>query len=77
MKYMGMYYVFIKSYFITNKKFLDTKGHRLEETLHGGCPILKGSKWIFNKWIYYFDQWRKFPCGLNPDDTFDPPKYYY
>ena len=57
--------------------FLDTKGHRLGETLHGGCPILKGSKWIFNKWIYYFDQWRKFPCGLNPDDTFDPPKYHF
>ena len=69
--------IFFKNISLMKKKFLDTKGHRLEETLHGGCPILKGSKWIFNKWIYYFDQWRKFPCGLYQDDTFDPPKYHY
>ena len=35
---------------------------------HGGCPILLGSKWIFNKWIYYFDQWKNYPCVLNPDN---------
>ena len=25
---------------------LDRKGHRLREIYHGGCPVLKGSKWI-------------------------------
>jgi len=56
---------------------LDRKGHRLQETLHGGCPILKGSKWIFNKWVHYFDQWKKFPCGLRAESTFDPPLLHY
>jgi hypothetical protein len=56
---------------------LDRKGHRLQETLHGGCPILKGSKWIFNKWVHYFDQWKKFPCGLRTESTFDPPLLHY
>ena len=56
---------------------LDRKGHRLQETLHGGCPILKGSKWIFNKWVHYFDQWKKFPCGLTTESTFDPPLLHY
>ena len=56
---------------------LDTKGHRLPEALHGGCPVLKGSKWIFNKWIHYFDQWKNFPCGLKEFDVFDPPKFHY
>ena len=31
---------------------------------HGGCPVLKGSKWILNKWIYSFDQWKTWPCQL-------------
>ena len=56
---------------------LDRKGHRLQKTLHGGCPILKGSKWIFNKWVHYFDQWKKFPCGLKAESTFDPPLLHY
>ena len=21
------------------------------ETLHGGCPVVVGSKWITNKWV--------------------------
>ena len=34
-------------------------------TYHGGCPVLVGSKWITNKWIYYNNQFSKFPCKLN------------
>ena len=34
------------------------------ESVHGGCPVLEGSKWILNKWIYAFNQWKKFPCNL-------------
>ena len=30
---------------------LDRKGHRDPKTCHGGCPVLKGSKWILNKVI--------------------------
>ena len=39
---------------------------------HGGCPVLKGSKWIVNKWIYSWDQWKKWPCYLHPDKTIRP-----
>ena len=56
---------------------LDSKSHRLQETLHGGCPIVKGSKWIFNKWVYSFDQWKKFPCSLDPEARFSPPSLHY
>lgn len=38
---------------------------------HMGCPILKGSKWILNKWIYYFDQFQEFKCGLESKSHFD------
>ena len=33
-----------------------------DRAFHGGCPVLKGSKWILNKWIYSYDQWKLFPC---------------
>ena len=56
---------------------LDTKGHRLPGSLHGGCPVLHGSKWIFNKWVYYFDQWKKFPCSTQIEGSFEPPLLHY
>ncbi|XP_064119107.1 prolyl 4-hydroxylase subunit alpha-1-like [Macrobrachium nipponense] len=31
-------------------------------TLHGACPVLKGIKWVSNKWIRYDQQFRKNPC---------------
>ena len=34
-------------------------------TYHGGCPVLVGSKWITNKWIYSHDQAFQFPCQLD------------
>ena len=34
-------------------------------TFHGGCPVLAGSKWITNKWIRQFGQYRNFPCALS------------
>ena len=39
---------------------------------HGGCPVLKGSKWIINKWIYSWDQWKNLPCYLEPYKTIRP-----
>ena len=35
-------------------------------TLHGGCPVLMGSKWVTNKWISYHDQMFTRPCQLKP-----------
>lgn len=45
------------------------KDHRSK---HGGCPILKGSKWILNKWINSWDQWKDWPCHLQKHRTIDP-----
>jgi hypothetical protein len=56
---------------------LDMKGHRDRRLSHGGCPVLKGSKWIFNKWINSFDQFQKFPCGLQTDGFFPAPTGHY
>ena len=56
---------------------LDRKGHRDQRTLHGGCPVIKGSKWILNKWIYYYNQSKNFPCGLHYQENFPPPKGHY
>ncbi|XP_042223975.1 prolyl 4-hydroxylase subunit alpha-2-like [Homarus americanus] len=39
-----------------------------ENTRHGGCPVLHGSKWICNKWVHYNDQFRQHTCGLNTWD---------
>ncbi|XP_066974591.1 prolyl 4-hydroxylase subunit alpha-2-like [Macrobrachium rosenbergii] len=39
-----------------------------ENTRHGGCPVLHGSKWICNKWIHYNDQFRKHQCGVKTWD---------
>ena len=43
-------------------------------SFHGGCPVLKGSKWIINKWINSWDQWKNFPCYLEPYQTIRPFK---
>ena len=56
---------------------LDMKGFRDQRSQHGGCPVIKGSKWILNKWVFYYNQHKNFPCGLNSDAYFPPPKGYY
>ena len=38
--------------------------YRDTRAAHGGCPVLKGDKWILNKWINSWDQWRTIPCHL-------------
>ena len=42
-------------------------------TYHAGCPVIKGNKWILNKWIYSYDNFRKFPCQLGNAKHFLPP----
>ena len=43
---------------------LNSQNHREITTQHGGCPVLKGSKWILNKWMYSFENFAKFPCNV-------------
>lgn len=56
---------------------LDKKGSRDKRLLHGGCPVIKGSKWILNKWIYSFNQFQTFPCGIDPEEFIEPPSGHY
>lgn len=57
---------------------LNSDGFRDQSTQHAGCPILKGSKWILNKWLFWFDNFKKFPCNVKRK-PFDPPfhTHYY
>lgn len=56
---------------------IDRTGINIDEvTLHGGCPVLVGSKWITNKWIRSFDQGLKIKCGLNDGVPMNLRKYY-
>ena len=53
---------------------LTSDGYRDPFTRHGGCPVLKGSKWILNKWMYSFDNFAKFPCHVIRGMPFSQPK---
>ncbi|KAI7809346.1 prolyl 4-hydroxylase alpha II-like precursor [Triplophysa rosa] len=34
-------------------------------TMHAGCPVLMGNKWVANKWIHEFGQEFTRPCSLS------------
>ncbi|XP_026099428.1 prolyl 4-hydroxylase subunit alpha-1-like, partial [Carassius auratus] len=34
-------------------------------TKHAGCPVLRGNKWVANKWIHVFGQEFRRPCSLS------------
>ncbi|XP_074646484.1 prolyl 4-hydroxylase subunit alpha-1-like [Tubulanus polymorphus] len=36
-------------------------------TLHAGCPVLMGSKWVANKWMHEIDQQFRRPCSIDPN----------
>ncbi len=36
--------------------------------LHGGCPVLRGSKWVANKWVREGPNGFARPCGKDRDD---------
>ena len=38
---------------------------------HTACGILKGGKWIANKWIGYHNQWNSKGCGLSEIDNYN------
>ena len=52
---------------------LETNVLRDHNTRHGGCPIIKGSKWILNKWMYAYDNFAKFPCDTKPKTKIKEP----
>ncbi|XP_067308722.1 prolyl 4-hydroxylase subunit alpha-1 isoform X2 [Pseudorasbora parva] len=35
------------------------------DTLHAGCPVLMGNKWLATKWIHEFGQEFRRPCSLS------------
>ncbi|XP_074429110.1 prolyl 4-hydroxylase subunit alpha-3 isoform X2 [Larus michahellis] len=38
------------------------------DTLHAGCPVLVGDKWVANKWIHEHGQEFRRPCSADPQD---------
>ncbi|XP_039550752.1 prolyl 4-hydroxylase subunit alpha-1-like [Pimephales promelas] len=44
---------------------LHRNGERNWNTLHAGCPVLMGNKWVANKWISGFGQEFRSPCSLS------------
>lgn len=36
-------------------------------TRHAGCPVLKGWKWVSNKWIHEYGNEFRRPCSLSPE----------
>ncbi|KAJ3590476.1 hypothetical protein NHX12_008427 [Muraenolepis orangiensis] len=47
---------------------LHRNGRGDENTLHGGCPVLVGDKWVANKWIHEHGQEFRRRCTLNPEE---------
>ncbi|KAK1336111.1 hypothetical protein QTO34_003911, partial [Cnephaeus nilssonii] len=38
------------------------------DTLHAGCPVLVGDKWVANKWIHEYGQEFRRRCSSSPED---------
>ncbi|XP_061485630.1 prolyl 4-hydroxylase subunit alpha-3 isoform X2 [Rhineura floridana] len=47
---------------------LHRTGDGNEATLHAGCPVLAGDKWVANKWFHEHGQEFRRPCGTSPED---------
>ncbi|XP_022209520.2 prolyl 4-hydroxylase subunit alpha-1-like [Drosophila obscura] len=41
---------------------MNSSYHGEARSLHGGCPVLVGSKWAATKWIYNAEQMFQWPC---------------
>ncbi|XP_075448870.1 prolyl 4-hydroxylase subunit alpha-3 isoform X3 [Ascaphus truei] len=46
---------------------LHRNGEGDEDTLHAGCPVLIGNKWVANKWIHEHGQEFARPCTESPE----------
>ncbi|XP_041919759.1 prolyl 4-hydroxylase subunit alpha-3 [Alosa sapidissima] len=47
---------------------LHRNGQGNGDTLHAGCPVLVGDKWVANKWIHEYGQEFQRRCSPNPDE---------
>uniref|UniRef100_G3PBH4 Prolyl 4-hydroxylase, alpha polypeptide III n=1 Tax=Gasterosteus aculeatus TaxID=69293 RepID=G3PBH4_GASAC len=47
---------------------LHRNGQGDADTLHAGCPVLIGDKWVANKWIHEHGQEFQRRCSLNPEE---------
>ncbi|XP_067841484.1 prolyl 4-hydroxylase subunit alpha-3 isoform X2 [Heptranchias perlo] len=47
---------------------LHKNGRGNADTLHAGCPVLVGDKWVANKWIREHGQEFQRKCGADPDE---------
>ncbi|XP_076002077.1 prolyl 4-hydroxylase subunit alpha-3 [Genypterus blacodes] len=47
---------------------LHRNGQGDDDTLHAGCPVLVGDKWVANKWIHEYGQEFQRRCSLNPEE---------
>uniref|UniRef100_A0A8C2WWL5 Prolyl 4-hydroxylase subunit alpha-3 n=1 Tax=Cyclopterus lumpus TaxID=8103 RepID=A0A8C2WWL5_CYCLU len=47
---------------------LHRNGQGDADTLHAGCPVLIGDKWVANKWIHEHGQEFQHRCSLNPEE---------
>uniref|UniRef100_A0A8D0HG72 procollagen-proline 4-dioxygenase n=1 Tax=Sphenodon punctatus TaxID=8508 RepID=A0A8D0HG72_SPHPU len=47
---------------------LHRNGEGNDNTLHAGCPVLAGDKWVANKWIHEYGQEFQRPCSSDPND---------
>uniref|UniRef100_A0A3P9JFE5 Prolyl 4-hydroxylase subunit alpha-3 n=1 Tax=Oryzias latipes TaxID=8090 RepID=A0A3P9JFE5_ORYLA len=47
---------------------LHRNGRGDAETLHAGCPVLIGDKWVANKWVHEYGQEFQHRCSLNPEE---------
>ncbi|XP_075858425.1 prolyl 4-hydroxylase subunit alpha-3 isoform X2 [Microcebus murinus] len=47
---------------------LHRSGEGDDDTLHAGCPVLVGDKWVANKWIHEYGQEFRRPCSSSPED---------
>uniref|UniRef100_A0A9J7X299 Prolyl 4-hydroxylase subunit alpha-3 n=2 Tax=Cyprinus carpio TaxID=7962 RepID=A0A9J7X299_CYPCA len=47
---------------------LHRNGQGNVDTLHAGCPVIVGDKWVANKWVHEFGQEFQRRCSLNPEE---------
>ncbi|XP_026992347.2 prolyl 4-hydroxylase subunit alpha-3 isoform X1 [Tachysurus fulvidraco] len=47
---------------------LHRNGQGNGDTLHAGCPVLAGDKWVANKWVHEYGQEFRRPCSPNPHE---------
>ncbi|XP_006628156.3 prolyl 4-hydroxylase subunit alpha-3 isoform X1 [Lepisosteus oculatus] len=47
---------------------LHRNGQGNGDTLHAGCPVLVGDKWVANKWVHEHGQEFHRPCSFDPEE---------